>query len=136
VDPTLNASGQADRHWHSKTHGLLIDFKSLYATSLTPAELNWQLLLLAVLVAKEYELTHVRCAFVKPMFNRLDIVDYNAEDLKRAEYAVQQVIWASKHIPQRRPGAHCRHCKGATSCPEAASWNALQATLGGMPVFV
>src|SRR5258707_4077416 len=66
----LAASGQADRHYIACRYGLILDFKSLYNHSLTPSELNWQLLLLAVLIAREYELTHVRCAFVKPMFNR------------------------------------------------------------------
>ncbi len=127
---SIAASGQADRHWythtvHEKREGLLLDFKSLYNPNLTPAELNWQLLLLAVLVAKEYELNHIRCAFVKPMFNKLDIVDYNADDLKRAEYAVQQVLWSIKHTPQRRPGSHCRRCRGATACPEAKAWTLL-----------
>lgn len=116
------ASGQADRHYISGTYGLVCDFKSLWCRSLAPSELNWQLLLLAVLVAKEYKLIHVRCAFVKPMFNRLDTVDYNADYLKRAEYAVQQVLWASKNTPQRRPGAHCRHCRASVACPECKSW--------------
>lgn len=119
------ASGQADRHYRQLDRALVIDFKSLWCRSLAPSELNWQLLLLAVLVAKEYQLTHVRCAFVKPMFNRIDTVDYNADDLKRAEYAVQQVLWASKNTPQRRPGAHCRHCKAVTACPEAKAWTLL-----------
>jgi hypothetical protein len=121
----LAASGQADRHYIADNFALCIDYKSLWCRSLTPAELNWQLLLLAVLIAREYELTHVRCAFVKPMFNRLDIVDYNAEDLKRAENAVSQVLWNQRHIDQRRPGAHCRHCKAITACPEAKAWTLL-----------
>jgi len=121
----LATSGQADRHYTCDAFGLVVDYKSLWCRSLTPAELNWQLLLLAVLIAHEYELTHVRCAFVKPMFNRLDIVDYNADDLKRAENAVQQVLWNQKHIDQRRPGPHCRHCKAVTACPEAKAWTLL-----------
>lgn len=127
----ITASGQADRHYICVKHGLVLDFKSLWCHSLTPAELNWQLLLLAVLVAKEYDLTHIRCAFVKPMFNKLDIVDYNAEDLKRAEFAVQQVIWAIKHTPQRRPGAHCSRCRGATACFEAQAWALLPSVQSG-----
>ncbi len=133
---SIVASGQADRHWysntvHEKREGLLLDFKSLWCKSLTPAELNWQLLLLAVQLYQEYELTHVRCAFAKPMFNKLDIVDYNADDLKQAEYAVNQVLWSIKHTPQRRPGAHCRHCKGATACPEAKAWTLLPSVQSG-----
>jgi hypothetical protein len=121
----LATSGQADRHYVCDAFGLVIDYKSLWCRSLTPAELNWQLLLLAVLIANEYSLNHVRCAFVKPMFNRLDIVDYNANDLKRAENAVQQVLWNQKHIDQRRPGPHCRHCKAVTACSEAKAWTLL-----------
>jgi hypothetical protein len=124
------ASGQADCHWigskessNAFTHGLVCDYKSLYATSLAPAEVNWQARLLAVLVAREYGLKHVRFAFLKAMFSRSDIVDYTEEDLTRAEWSCQQVLWEQRQEGSaRRAGAHCRHCKAVTACPEAASW--------------
>lgn len=116
------ASGQLDRHWFSPEYGLVLDFKSLWCKSLVPSELNWQLLLLAVLIAKKLELTHVRAVFAKAMFGQLDIVDFNENDLARAEYAIDQVLWASKHTPDRHPGLHCRHCKAATACPEAKAY--------------
>lgn len=120
----LAASGQADRHWiiESARAGLVLDFKALWCKSLVPSELNWQLLFLAVCAAREYDLEHVRCAFAKPMFRQLDIVDYNANDLQRAEYAIEQVLWASKRFPERRSGPHCRHCKAVTACPEAKAY--------------
>jgi hypothetical protein len=118
----LAASGQADRHWFTKERGLLLDYKALWCSSLVPSELNWQLLFLAVCCAREYDLPHVRCAFVKPMFRQLDVVDYGPEDLERAQCAIQQVLWQSKHLLERRPGPHCRHCKAATACPEAKSY--------------
>jgi hypothetical protein len=124
------ASGQADRHYifldtlcPQANIGLVIDFKSLWCRSLVPAELNWQARLLAVLVAKEYGLTHIRFAFLKAMFSKVDIVDYNEQDLKRAEWSVNQVLWESRQPnAQRRPGAHCRHCKAATACPECKAY--------------
>jgi len=122
----LAASGQADRHWIFDEWGLVADFKSLWCRSLTPAERNWQARLLAVLIAREYGLTHVRFAFLKAMFGTADIVDYNQGDLRRAEWSVEQVLWEARQDgAQRRPGAHCRHCKAATACPEAAAWVSL-----------
>lgn len=121
----LAASGQADRHYVVGRSVLVIDFKSLWCRSLVPAELNWQARLLAVLVARHYDAEHVRFAFLKPLFGKKDIVDYNADDLDRAEYSIQQVLWEAKHNPQRRAGAHCRHCKAATTCPEAAAYVSL-----------
>lgn len=118
----LAASGQADRHYIAGDFALCIDFKSLWCRSLTPSELNWQLLLLAVAIRDEYGVAHVRCAFVKPMFNSLDVVDYNSEDLDRASNAVQQVLWNSHHVLDRRAGPHCRHCKGTAACPEAKAY--------------
>ncbi len=120
------ASGQADRHYIAGRFGLVIDFKSLWCKSLAPSELNWQARLLSVLVAREYGLSHTRFAFLKAMLNKADIVDYGEEDLKRAEYSIQQVLWESnqKGAP-RRAGAHCRHCKAAAACPEAAAWTTL-----------
>jgi len=126
----VSASGQADRHWVQWTptaaHALVIDFKSLWCRSLAPSELNWQARLLSVLVAREYGATHVRFAFLKAMFGKADIVDYTSEDLERAQYSIQQVLWETRQNgAQRRPGAHCRHCKAASGCPEAAAWQML-----------
>jgi Protein of unknown function (DUF2800) len=118
----LAASGQADRHYIQSDRGLVLDFKSLWCSSLVPSELNWQLLLLAVCCAREYDLNWVQCSFVKPMFRQLDSVVYGPDDLKRAEFAIEQVLWASKHLVERRAGPHCRHCKAATACPEAKAY--------------
>lgn len=126
----LSASGQADCHWmHWKQesgHSLICDYKSLWNRNVTPAELNYQARLLSVLVAREYGATHVRFAFLKAMFGKADIVDYTSEDLERAQYSIQQVLWESdQKDAQRRPGAHCRHCKAAAGCPEVAAWQML-----------
>jgi len=121
------ASGQADRHYVAlPNYVLAIDFKSLWCRSLVPSELNKQAQLLSVLVAREYGATHVRFAFLKAMFGKADIVDYTSEDLERAQYSIQQVLWESNQKDaQRRPGAHCRHCKAAAGCPEVAAWQML-----------
>ena len=120
------ASGQADRHYICEDNVLVIDFKSLWCRSLVPAELNWQARLLAVLVAREYDAKHVRFAFLKAMMGNADIVDYNQDDLKRAEWSINQVLWESRQNgAQRRPGPHCRRCKAVSGCPEAAAWQML-----------
>lgn len=120
------ASGQADRHYIAGDFVLVIDFKSLWCRSLAPAELNWQARLLSVLVAREYGATHVRFAFLKAMMGKADVVDYTAQDLERAQYSIQQILWEARQPnAQRRPGAHCRRCKAAAGCPEAASWQML-----------
>jgi hypothetical protein len=117
------ASGQADRHYIAGDFALCIDFKSLWNRNLAPAEINKQAQLLSVLVAREYGASHCRFAFLKAMFNKADIVDYTAQDLERAQYSIQQVLWESRQNgAQRRAGAHCRHCKAAAGCPEAASF--------------
>jgi hypothetical protein len=120
------ASGQADRHYIAGDFVLVCDFKSLWCRSLAPSELNWQARLLSVLVAREYGATHVRFAFLKAMFGKADIVDYTAEDLERAQYSIQSVLWESRQPhAQRRAGAHCRHCKAASGCQEAMAWAGL-----------
>lgn len=122
----IAASGQADRHYTAGDFVLVIDFKSLWCRSLVPSERNWQARLLSVLVAREYGAIHVRFAFLKAMFGKSDIVDYTAEDLERAQYSIQQILWESRQPgAQRRPGLHCRHCKAASGCPEAAAWQML-----------
>jgi hypothetical protein len=125
----LVASGQADRHYRAGNVGLVIDFKSLWCRSLAPAEVNWQARLLSVLLAREYGLIQVRFAFLKAMFSQSDIVDYTLDDLKRAEWSCQQVLWEQRQQgAQRRAGPHCRRCKAATACPEAAAWVMLPST--------
>jgi hypothetical protein len=118
------ASGQADRHYISNSGRVLcIDFKSLWCRSLARAELNYQARLLSVLVAREYGATHVRFAFLKAMFGKADIVDYTSEDLERAQYSIQQVLWESRQPhAQRRAGAHCRRCKAVSICAEGLSF--------------
>lgn len=122
----ISASGQADRHYIAGDFVLVCDFKSLWCHSLTPAELNWQARLLSVLVAREYGATHVRFAFLKAMMGKADIVDYTAQDLERAQYSIQQILWeGAQEGAQRRPGAHCRRCKAAAGCTEVAAWQML-----------
>lgn len=128
------ASGQADQHWIGKTEGLVVDFKSLWCRSLVPAVLNWQARLLVVMMRREYGCERVRFAFLKAMFGNADIVDYTKEDIDRAEWSVQQILWESRQPnAQRRAGAHCRWCKANTVCPEAAAWIMLPSTSYSFP---
>lgn len=120
------ASGQSDRHWHWVRRVLVIDFKSLWCRNLVPSELNWQARLLSVLVSQEYGASHVRFAFLKASFGRADIVDYGPEDLKHAEFSIQNALWQSNQPDaQRRAGPHCRFCKAAYACQECLSWQLL-----------
>jgi hypothetical protein len=124
----LSASGQADRHYRSVPDGflLVLDFKSLYAKNLVPSEMNWQARFLSVSVSREYCAHHSRFSFLKAMWGKLDTVDYAPLDLERAEYGIHSILWESRQPhAQRRASAHCRHCKAASGCPEAAAWQML-----------
>jgi hypothetical protein len=125
----LAASGQADRHYLSPPYGLVIDFKSLWCKSLAAAEWNWQARLLVVLAAGEFDLSHVRFAFLKAMFGVRDVVDYGTDDIARARWGVDQVLWEQVNNGQRRAGPHCRHCNAVTACPEAAAYVTLPTSI-------
>lgn len=121
----LALSGQPDRVYVSKPYGLAIDFKSLWCRSLVAAEWNWQARVLVALTSDEFDLNHVRFAFLKAMFGVKDVVDYGAEDIERAKWGIDQVLWEQKRNPVRRSGAYCRHCNACTVCPEAAAFATL-----------
>jgi hypothetical protein len=102
-----------------------LDLKSGWLKNLTPAEENWQLRLLAVLVWLEYGCTNIRVAFVKPKrpWDSQDTAQYDLTDLKRSHFMAEQALWESD-LPtaQRRPGAHCRWCAAKGFCAESAAW--------------
>lgn len=122
----ITASGQLDRHYIAGPYVLICDFKGLWAPNLTPAERNYQGRLQAVLAAKEYEAKHVRMAFVKAMFGRQDVTDYNDVALEHAEASIHRAIWESEQPgAQRRPGRHCLHCPCKAFCEDAAAYSML-----------
>jgi len=121
-------SAKLDVHYVSKRRAndirrvLVVEWKSLYCTHLTPAELNWQGRVQAVLTAQEYDAQHVRVVLNKAMFGRTDIVDYSASDLVRARESIFQALWETQQPgAQRRPGDWCNFCPGKPYCREAIS---------------
>jgi hypothetical protein len=122
----ITASGQLDRHFIAGPYVLICDFKALWAPNLTPAERNYQGRLQAVMAAKEYDAKHVRMAFVKAMFGRQDVADYNDVALGFAEASIHRAIWESEQPgAQRRPGRHCTYCACKAFCEDAASYSML-----------
>ncbi len=124
-DSTLKplTSAQLDRHYVSiEPAGFVLsdDLKSLWSPNLTPAEVNYQGRVQAVVAAKEYGARHVRMAFNKAMFATADIADYNADALWRAEFSIRQAIWESEQKGATlRAGEHCLHCACKAHCPTA-----------------
>jgi len=132
------ASGQLDRHYghfskpNSRPHVLICDFKGLWSPHLTPAERNWQGRLQAVLAKKEYDAKHVRMAFVKAMFGRQDVTDYDEAALGFAETSIFRAIWESEQPgAQRRAGPWCRYCPCKPFCREAALYSELPSVARG-----
>lgn len=123
-------SARLDVSYIDGKNGLVVEWKSLWCSNLTPAEKNWQGRLQAVLLAKEYELTHVRLVFNKAMFGKIDAVDYTENDLKHSEESIFHALYETKNPhAQRRAGAHCRYCPASKFCPEAAAMSLLPTTI-------
>lgn len=123
-------SGKLDVHYRAFKDGaayiLVVDWKSLWCSNLTPAEKNWQGRLQAVLAAREYDAVNVRMVFNKAMFGRGDDVEYQAADLAFAEHSIFQGLWEMKQPDApRHAGPHCRYCPAKPYCPEAGSYNLL-----------
>lgn len=117
------SSAKMDKHYIADLHGLIDERKSLWCKNLTPSERNWQGRMQAVLLAKEYGLTHVRVAFNKAMFGKDDTVDYTAQDLEYSEKLIYFHLWQTKQPEaQRRPGDHCNYCPGKSYCVEAGAF--------------
>jgi hypothetical protein len=124
-------SARLDVFHISGTHGLIIEWKSLWCTNLTPAEKNWQGRLQAVLLANEYNLNHVRVVFNKAMFGKIDCVDYTENDLRHSEQSIFHALYETKNpYAQRRAGPWCRYCPARGKyCPESAAMALLPTTI-------
>lgn len=128
-------SAKLDKHFIAGDRVLIDERKSLYCTNLSPAERNYQGLVQAVLVAREYGATHVRVAFNKAMFGRADVVDYSQTDLEFAERSIFYHLWETRQPgAQRRPGSHCRYCIGKPYCKEAGAYALLPSTVSPEPL--
>lgn len=123
-------SGQLDVHYVAGKHVLVVEWKTLWCSNLTPAEKNYQGRVQAVCAAKEYEADHVRVAFNKAMFGKSDIVDYEPDELRYAELSIFEKLWEAKQPDApRHAGNWCRYCPCNDSCREAASMALLPATI-------
>jgi len=137
-DGTKATSAKLDVYyvWDSPdfvTHILVVEWKTLWCSNLTPAERNYQGMVQAVCAYREYGATSIRVAFNKAMFGASDAVDYSEEDLKRAEARIFQHLWAAKQPgATTNAGAWCRHCVCQPHCPSAASMSLLPSVMANV----
>lgn len=114
---------------------LVVEWKSLYCTNLTPAERNYQGMVQAVCASKYHGSDNVRVAFNKAMFGESDIVDYGPDDLRRAEQHVFQKLWATKQAGAATNAGHwCVHCPCKPYCKSAAAYSLLPSVSAGVTV--
>lgn len=134
-DGSHATSARLDVHYVTLTHILIVEWKTLWCRNLTPAERNWQGRVQAVVAAKHYGVKHVRVAFNKAMFGRSDVVDYNEDDLLRAEASIFARLWEAKQDGARRtPGGWCRHCVCKSYCAEAQAYSLLPSVMAAQAV--
>lgn len=137
LDPVL--SGQPDVVYIADKSACVIDLKSGWNTHLTPSELNWQLRVLAVLVARNYEVYDVMVGFVKPKsrYQAIDVTRYGPLELIEAEKQILSTLSASNKVSAHRsPGPQCRYCPAKMRCPEAGSYSLLPSVVAGVSVGV
>lgn len=129
MEPIL--SGQFDRLYLYGNEALNLDLKSGWCRTLTRADENRQIRVLNVLIWKEYGVTSIRGAFVKPKLRRqLDAVHYTESDLIHSEAQIHHSIWKSKQPDaQRVPGSHCNYCPAKSFCPEAGAYSMLPSVM-------
>lgn len=109
---------------------LIVDWKTLYCTSLTPAERNWQSRLQVIVGQEQYDSEITRMVFNKAMFGRQDPVDYMRADVQMARQSLRYHLWETKQPgAQRRAGNWCNHCPGKPYCPEAAALSLLPTSM-------
>lgn len=120
-------SGQPDVVYIFNSCALVIDYKTGFNPHLTSSERNWQLRVLAVLVAEEYAVKQVRVGFIKPKnLSPSDFTDYSADDIQRATAQIHEVLRRSREPDAPRyAGNHCTYCPARNRCPEAAAYSML-----------
>ena len=132
-DGSPATSAKLDVLFVAGSRGLVIEWKSLYCSNLTPAERNYQGMVQAVCAAKQYNLDQVRVVFNKAMFGKIDMVEYGSEDLARAEGLIFQKLWAAKQPgAATHAGAWCRYCPCQPHCPSAAAYSLLPSVVAGV----
>jgi CRISPR/Cas system-associated exonuclease Cas4 (RecB family) len=100
------------------THGLILDYKSLYGDIDEPAH-NAQLRTEVACVASEMRLTSIRVAIIQPAKAPVPPADYNAEDIRKAMSWLMGILTkAMVEDAPRQAGDHCQYCPARTICPE------------------
>ena len=125
-------SGQFDRLYICGPYAMVADLKSGWCRHLLRSEINRQLRVLAVLVWKEYGVTEIVAAFIKPKTwkNKIDSVLYTEADLAQSEALILHSLWKTKQPEaQRVPGTHCTYCRAKSLCPEAAAYSLLPSVM-------
>lgn len=121
VTPDSKASfiftGQTDLVYIMGLTALVIDYKT-GRNSVAVAQDNPQLAALAVLVAKRYNVSHVRVAIVQPWAGKPTIADYSINALVLAEsWLKESLMMAATSTPDdARAGDHCKWCKAKAGC--------------------
>lgn len=129
-------SGQFDRLYFSGYTGVLIDFKTLFGD--TPeAPDNWQLLSLAVLASKAYDLNRVIVAKVQPWVSpQFSLCEYDSAALEAAEIKLRAGLERANNPQAKRiPGAkQCKFCRAKLNCPEFSAESMKLETVGPTPL--
>ncbi len=123
ADDTCEWSGKPDRIYRLDGRALLVDWKTGRG-DVAPAESNWQMRGLAVLIdaAHSRSLDEIFVALIQPRSSEpVTLARYERADLTRAEMEIRAALyWASKEDAPRTPGeAQCKYCRAKDRCPEA-----------------
>lgn len=100
---------------------LVVDYK-FGRGAVEAVESNLQMMAMAVAVWKKYEINEITVVVIQPSAEQqLTDAIYGATDLQNAEIYLK-TIWENANTPNapRIPGAHCKYCRHAGNCVEAA----------------
>lgn len=130
LEPATSAT--LDVHYVESTYVLIVEWKTLYCSNLTPAEANFQGMVQAVCAKNEYNATHVRVVFDKAKFGKLDVVDYDLKALKWAEDEIFRSLWKTKQPGAAlQAGGWCKHCPCRSNCVSAAGYALVPTVIAG-----
>lgn len=130
LEPATSAT--IDVHYVAPDRVLIVEWKTLYCSNLTPAESNYQGMVQAVCVAKEYNVQHVRVVFNKAKFGKIDAVDYDAHTLKWAQDEIFRALWKNGQPGAAlQAGGWCNHCPCRSNCVSAAGYALVPTVIAG-----
>lgn len=110
-------SGRWDRLYHDGgTFGLIIDFKT-GRDEVDAADVNWQLLSLAVVASEAYNLNEVAVAIVQPWAKgQYTLAEYGLRDLSRASSVLRAAIGEAATSNTYNLGKWCKWCRAQAKC--------------------